>query len=373
LRNNQISGDQTDGDQADDNWIDIRTMVCRSMLGGAIALCTATSLTSSIAKAEVTTADPEASAVFSSVKSEVNVIANQPERILIPGTSLSLRPPANFVLSDQFSGLVNIDTFSSIVLTELPREAYSELAETFSLSPSEITTLFSARGFDLEVENVSSLSIQDAQVPFVSGVQTLSGTQVQKYLVLLGEDSTILLTFNIVGQDSLSEQAVIETIQSVEIGSVPSVAQKIAELPFTFAAAEPFEVFDVLLGSSVVLTAEGESDFTGEAPLVIIATSLNPVRTADIAEYSAYLLNSTSGFEDAVITEQSPVDFAGEDGYFVRANSQEGIVLQYLSIQPDNSYIRMVVTGEQEAIEELLPAIETIQRSVAANPKELNQ
>jgi len=344
-------------------------MVGRLILGSAIALWAA-SVTGSIAKAEGT-ARHEVLVGSRAEKSEVDAIANQSEiaeqseQVLIPGTSLSLRPPANFVLSEQFSGFVNEDNFSSIVLTELPLEAYSELAEAFSSTPEEITKLFANRGIDLAVETVSSVTVAGNQVPFVSGIQTLAGTQVQKYLVLLGGESTILLTFNIIDPDALSEQAVVETIQSAEVSSAPSVDQKVAELPFTFTVAEPFEVFDVLLGSSVVLTAEGESDFAGEAPLVIIATSLNPVRTHNIAEYSAYLLNNTDGFEAAVITEQSPADFAGENGYFVSANSQEGVVLQYLSIQPDDSYIRMVVTGSQEDVAELLPTIQTIQRSVS--------
>lgn len=294
-----------------------------------------------------------------------SLVLSQSEPTLIPGTSVSLRPPANFVLSEQFSGFIDEETSSSITLTELPLEAYSEIAEQLSSTPEEISELFASRGVTLNVEEVSSIVVQGNPAPFVKGVQTTANAQVQKYFVLLRGDSTVLLTFNVFDESQLSEQTVIEIIQSIEISSAPSIQQKVAELSFTFTTAEPFEVFDVLLGSSVVLSPNGEIDPSGEAPIIVIANSLNPVQTADIAEYSAYLLTNTAGFEEAIITEQQPVEFVSDNGYFIRATSPEGVILQYLAIQPDNSYIRMIAIVASEEIEQLLPTIETIQRSVA--------
>ncbi|MEO1619831.1 MAG: hypothetical protein AAFU53_02225, partial [Cyanobacteria bacterium J06632_3] len=122
---------------------------------------------------------------------------------------------------------------------------------------------------------------------------------------------------------------------------------------------------------SVVLTPNGEPDPSGELPFIAIATSLTPISPAqqatDIADYSAYLLRNTEGFENAVVIEQQPVMFAEGDGYFLKATSEEDVILQYLSIQRDNNYIRMVVVGSQTEIERLLPSIESIQRSIVMN------
>jgi len=290
---------------------------------------------------------------------------NQSEQVLIPGTSVSLLPPQGFALSEQFTGFVSEEDLSSIVLTELPLEVYSELSEALSSTPDEITELFAGQGIALDVENVSSIVVEGVQAPFIEGTQTISGIQVKKYFVLLGEESTILLTFNILDERQLSEQSVIDTIQSVQIRPVPSVQQKVAELPFTFAIAEPFKVFDVLLGSSVVLSSDdGSTDSDGDS-LIIIASSISPVQVTDLAEYSTYLLNSTAGFEDATVTEQSSVEFAGSDGYLVQAELQNNVVLQYLAVQPDGFYLRMVVIAAKEEIDQLLPVVQNIQESVA--------
>ena len=43
--------------------------------------------------------------------------------IVIPGTSVSLEPPAGFTVAENFSGLENIHSGSSITINELPLEA----------------------------------------------------------------------------------------------------------------------------------------------------------------------------------------------------------------------------------------------------------
>ena len=290
---------------------------------------------------------------------------NDSSLITVPGTSVALSPPANFVLSEQFSGFVNETTFSSITLTELPPEAYVEVFQALSSTPEAISELFASRGIVLDVESVSNIVVQGVQVPFVKGTQTVADTQVQKYFVLVGEESTTLITFNIFDESSISEEAVIETIQSIEVGPAPSIQQKVADLPFAFDTAEPFEVFDVLFGSSVVLSPGGEADPAGEVPLIVIASSVNPVQVADLAEYSTYLLNNTAGLTEMVVTDQSPIEFAGGDGYFTKGEQQGTVALQYVSLRPNDFYIRMIVVGDAAEIEQLMPTIEAIQSSVA--------
>lgn len=291
--------------------------------------------------------------------------AESSETILIPGTSVSLVPPAGFVLSEQFSGLINEDNSSSITLTELPPAAYAEVLAALSSTPAEITELFARQGIVLAVDTVSSITVNGTPSPFVTGIQTVNDTQIQKYFVLLGEESTVLLTFNIFDQNQLSEDTVIETIQSVEISAAPSIQEKVAELPFIFATAEPFEVFDVLFGSTVLLSPEGDTDLSEAAPLIIIANSIAPAQTRQLSTYATDVLLSTDGFADITITEQFPIEFAGDEGYFIQGTLQSDVVLQFLTIGPDSSHIRMVVIANAADIEQIMPVVETIQRSVA--------
>ncbi|MEM9091984.1 MAG: hypothetical protein AAGC93_25020 [Cyanobacteria bacterium P01_F01_bin.53] len=308
---------------------------------------------------------------------------NDAELTTIPGTSVSLSPPPGFVLSDRFSGFINPETLSSIVLVEMPPEAYPELASMLSSTPQAVTEAFSDRGIVLVVEKISSISLGTDTTPFVQGVQVADGMRVTKYFALLKGDRTILLTFNVIEPDDLSEETIIETIQSVSLSPAPSIEQKIAELPFTLEAIAPFQVLDVIVGSSVVLNLSGERAPLEEEPLIIIANSTSPITSnpseTDLADYSSQLLQNTSGFSHADITEQSTVDFAGGEGYLIQAllpeanqqeaSQQEGTkVLQYLRILPNGFHLRMIVLGDSETLEELTPAIQAIQRSVEPKP-----
>ena len=279
---------------------------------------------------------------------------DESELILVPGTGVSLLPPAGFVLSDQFSGLVNPDTLSSILIIELPPEAYSTLASTFSSTPEDITAAFARQGTLIEVERVSTISIGETQVPLVIGTQTAGSQQVKKYFTLLGEERTILLSFNVLDSSFLDEEKIAETIQSVNIASVPSLPEKVAELPFTFEVAEPFQIAEVLVGTSVLLNLDGELVSSEEEPLVVIGSSVSPMQATDLI---------------ALSLEQT-VEFAGGEGYFTQALISDAVTLQYLRyvrVLPNRFYIEMVVWGEPEIIEELTPAIEAIRNSIRVN------
>lgn len=332
----------------------------RQRLTSAIALFTLSAAT--------ITALPTAASPLPHCCSTVQLAQGDRARISIPGTSVSLAAPAGFVLSDQFSGLINPENLSSIVIAELPAAAYAELAAVMASTPAAVTAAFAERGISLEVETISTLRIGDAQVPLVEGTQTVGSTQVRKYFTLLGGESTVLLTFNLTESAQLSEATVVDTIRSLDVAAAASIEQKLAELPFSFEVADPFGVFDVLLGSAVLLSPGGELDPTGTAPIVVIATSVSPVQPSDVAAFASQLLQSTEEFSEVSMIAQSPIEFAGGEGYLIQAALEESTVLQYIRILPDDFYIRMLVVGSTQEIADLAPTIQTIQRSVEAKP-----
>lgn len=280
----------------------------------------------------------------------------------VPGTSILLEPPAGFSLSEEFSGFVNLDDFSSIVITEFPLEGYSEIATIFS-STEAATKSFASQG--IVVKEVSTVTVGDMQVPLLKGVQNVNNISVDKYIALLRGDKTILLVFNVTDRDRLGETDVITAIESVEIASTPSVEEQIAQLPFTFEVAAPFQVLQTLAGSGVAITPNGEPDPSGKGPLIIIASSIGSVvETTDLAVFAEQLLRETRGFTTARITEQNPIDFAGGSGYFIKATVSKDSIFQYLRIPANRSYVRLIVSGEPKEVERLMPAIQAIVDSV---------
>lgn len=284
------------------------------------------------------------------------------ELVSVPGTSVSLEPPAGFSLSEQFSGFVNPDTLSSIVITELPLEGYSEIAATFS-SVETAAERFASQG--IVVAEVSTIAVGGMEVPLLKGVQTISNVSVNKYIVLLRGDTTILLVFNVTDRDRFGEAAVIAAVESVEVAATPSLEEQVALLPFTFEVTAPFQILQTIGGSGVAITPNGEPDPSGKDPLIIIAGSTSSApETTELDIFAERLLRGTRGFAEASITNQAPVDFAGGNGYFIEATTPEGVVLQYLRVPPNTPYVRLIVIGEPETVERSMPAIQEIVDSV---------
>jgi len=322
--------------------------------------------------------------VDSPVAAQITQDAVTRDAIAIPGTSLSLVPPTGFVLSEDYSGFVNYEDFSSIVLAELPPQAYSELADIFTSTPAEITAAFADRGLIVEVDAVSTVEHQGKTIPLVSAVQTLGDLKVQKYFTLFAQDSAglqnaLLLTFNVTPDSLLSQAEVVATISSAEISSPPSVEEATAELPFTFEVVPPFQRVLGLLGSAVLLNLSGETGVGNEEPLIIIASSLSTITgatasgtlpSAELAAFSERVLKETDGFADVVINQRSPIEFAGGAGHYItgsQARSDE-FVAQYIRVLPDGYYIRMLVIGDLETVIEHTSAIQMIQSSVEMKP-----
>ena len=54
------------------------------------------------------------------------------EPVVVPGTTVALEPPPGFVSATSFAGFEHAASGSSIMVTELPREAYDRIAAAFA-------------------------------------------------------------------------------------------------------------------------------------------------------------------------------------------------------------------------------------------------
>jgi hypothetical protein len=172
----------------------------------------------------------------------------------------------------------------------------------------------------------------------------------------------VLLTFNGIG-GQLTTGAAHAAIDSLRLGAEPSLEEKLANLTFTVEIVAPFQIVDVLAGSSMMLST-GDSGAGGSRPIVVIASSLGGVDSGDLAMLSERMLRETRGYADAVITSAAPAPFAGALGFRVEADSGLNHVVHLLLVLPDGRYIRMIARGEAAALQPLMEKIEALARSV---------
>lgn len=282
--------------------------------------------------------------------------------IAVPGTSVSLEPPMGFTLSNHFSGLENLDDGSSITITELPPEAYEEISTLFSEEESATEALLRQ---GIAVKEHTYLNIGNTQVPLLRGTQQSAGGTVTKYMTLFRGENTVLVTFNIIDPRQDTSEVIEAAVASISLTAAPTIAERIAQLPFTFHATAPFRVADVLGGSSALLTMIDGPDPSGLSPVVIIARGQSVVSEYNnIYRLSEQLLRSTQGFSLANIVQTNAVDFGGGRGYRLEATMDELTVVQYVFVPDNGRYVRLLATGEHQAFAKVLPAVENIANSV---------
>ncbi|MEM1256336.1 MAG: hypothetical protein AAGI69_28190 [Cyanobacteria bacterium P01_H01_bin.21] len=289
--------------------------------------------------------------------------------IAIPGTSVSLEPPAGFAIAENFAGLENAESGSSITINELPPEAYAEVSTIFSTAESAQEGLLRQ---GIVVDEHTLITVGQDQVPLLRGVQQTAAGEFTKYLTLLKGETTVLVTFNIADPNQTTQETVEATVASITLAAAPTIEEKIEQLSFSFQTTEPFRVADVLGGSSALLTtfegtdpSGGGTDPSGMAPMVIIARGQNIIYGQDAADISDDLLRGTRGFSLAEIVRQEAVEFSGGSGYLIEAELDGLAVLQYTYVPANGRYIRLLATGERSALMAVLPAVEEIAASVS--------
>ena len=94
------------------------------------------------------------------------------------------------------------------------------------------------------IRGVRQVSTPAGPVLFASGTQSTNTRNIVKYLALLKGDKTVLVTFNIADR-GFSEADAEAVLRSVQIAPAPTLEERLAGMPFTFEAIEPFRVTNV--------------------------------------------------------------------------------------------------------------------------------
>ena len=275
------------------------------------------------------------------------------ERLSIRGTSVTLTAPPGFAQSRSARGIENAATGTTITISEASAQGYAALAERFA-SPKSLTD-----GYAQQKITIRSVRRVDGRIPFAIGQQATNGKTVTKYLALLQGDKTVLVTFTIPDR-SFSEADAETLLRSIELAPEPTVEERLSAIPFTFRAAEPYTVAEVVPRQAVTLEVEGDD----AQPVIVIGYGRSQALMGDEARVAAELLRSTGGWREAEIAAQGPAPFAGGTGYVITAVAGDRTAVQYLRIIAGGGYLRLLARGETGAVQAAEPVITEIAASV---------
>ncbi len=151
------------------------------------------------------------------------------ETVFPGGSGVGLVPPAGMAVSSSFSGFEDAAKGTSIVVTELPVEAYAPIATKFNpegLRETGIEAAAPPEDWPVEGAVVSKL---------IRGSQVAAGIKYRKWIVLVGaKTTTAMVTVQIPEgvQGGLSDADVEKALRTIAVRTPPGLEEQIAALPF---------------------------------------------------------------------------------------------------------------------------------------------
>lgn len=287
------------------------------------------------------------------------------------GASVGLVPPEGLVPSARFSGFEDAAKGTSVVVTELPVEAYASIAAKFNKEGLEATGIAITSGpeeWPVEGAVVSRI---------VRGNQVAAGVRYRKWVVLIGaEKLTAMVTVQIPEgvQGGLSDEDVDKTLRSIRLRAPVTLNDQIATLPFKVADQAGFRPVRVIAGATLLLT-EGPNDVAANSlqPVIIIASSLSSAPAAATRmEFAKQAFLSLTGIKD-VQSDNETSSQAGEaewieiDGKATDSVSGDALYVAQVARFEAERYVRAILIVRESEKDKYASRFRTLAKSMTIN------
>lgn len=260
------------------------------------------------------------------------------------GLGIGLAPPAGMSASTKFSGFEDEGSGASILMVEMPAEAYGQIEKNF--------TDEALKRQNIVVAKREAWPIEGGKGFLVSGTQAAGGSSVQKWVLIGGFPSaTALVTVQVPpsASSSYSDEVVRSTLRTLAYRSPGSLDEQIAALPFTLGERAGFRPVRVLAGNSLMLTDGRKDVIKGvEQPILVVAAGDGVIPgTLEQDRLARAAFNGLAGVRAVQIKraegqERGGVAWHAIEGTAEHAETKEKVfVAQAIRFGP-NSFVRMI-------------------------------
>jgi hypothetical protein len=221
----------------------------------------------------------------------------------VPGSSITLEPPAGFTASSRFAGFERADAQASIMVTQLPGPFASVTGglNAPGLAKRGMTLISSTRR---EVDGKQGLLLQVTQAAY--------GVEFLKWMLAVGDakqTTMIVATFPKAAEADLSDPMRTAVLSARWTrGSAPDPFEG---LPFRITPSSSLKIAG-RLNNLLVLSESGSMQPQGpNAALFMVGSSVSPVRIDDLATYAEARARQTKQMNDIRVSRQASVTIAG--------------------------------------------------------------
>ena len=187
------------------------------------------------------------------------------------GSSIGLVPPSGFEPAAGFSGFEDKAHKASIVIVEMPVEAYGQIVSQMTPDALKATGMV-AQG------DPGDWPLAGAQARILRGRQMAGGLTFAKWVVIAGAPTATAMVTAQIPEESraaVPDAAIEAALRSIVFRAPESLDDQIAALPFAIGDRAGLRVVRTMAGSGLYLT-EGPHDTVKDAsqPIVIVASNL---------------------------------------------------------------------------------------------------
>ncbi|MEZ5816727.1 MAG: hypothetical protein R3D44_06570 [Hyphomicrobiaceae bacterium] len=281
-----------------------------------------------------------------------------------PASRVVMDLPDSYKPARLFTGFVNESAGVSLVVLEMPGEAYEQLANGLTAEALAKKGIMKAAAGKL-----------DRQRPylFMRGEQASAQGPVAKFLVAFRDhDVTALVTANVqkVSLESGAVQAadIERMLQSAMIAAAAPPARDVFRLGYL----GPFKPAGEILGTAKAYTLDGKFEAPGSAAkqaLLIVAPSLDLRPVVDGDTQAEALIAGLPGLTGTKVLERKQIKIAGLPAVEITAKAQdkdgggEVALYQVLILPPAGGYYRIVGQLPAGSDAKLMPELQKIAES----------
>jgi hypothetical protein len=231
----------------------------------------------------------------------------------VPGTPISISPPAGFVAADRFPGFMNDNTNSSIMISEIP-SPFSEIAAGFNDRKR-----LHAQGMVLLNQSLVEVDGRNGLLLHVE--QAAYGMLFRKWMVAVDRaGTTILIVATYPETEAMQGDLLKQAVLAARVGKATDPAEALA---FTAKPSPPFAVARVF-GQNMILTPQGQLPVKVEhVPFMVLGLSASEgLAIPDRKAFAERRVTKIAKISNIEMTRSSPVKIGNLSGIAITAKGE---------------------------------------------------
>ena len=235
-----------------------------------------------------------------------------------PGAHVGMTPLVGLARAKSFVGFETEDQGVKVLVTDLPADAYGEVANAFKANPGGSGGI---KPDSIETSaGLAYYTVENAKD---------GGTNVRRYSMILpgpGFSGYVAVQVPENASKIYTDDAIRQMFGSAVIRNEVPVDEQLGLLPFKIGELSQFKNVRTLAPGAAIILADGDEKTGFEAaPFMIIGMIASaPAQPDDRSRFAQQIATTIPGVRDGRITMSEPVRIDGQPGYETRIDATSG-------------------------------------------------